>query len=112
MELPSTEQNEKHLRNIAMIVYGLQAVSFFLGITLLIGVIIGYVKKGDSKDSWLESHFKWQIRTFWWVLGLMLLSGLFFAIGLGFILLAGTSIWFIYRIIKGGLYLYEGRPLT
>ncbi len=48
-----------------MLVYGLQAASFFFGITAIAAVIINYVKKDDVLNTWLASHFRWQIRTFW-----------------------------------------------
>ncbi len=53
---------------LATVVYALQAASFFLGITALVGLIINYIKLGDVRGSWLESHFRWQIRTFWFSL--------------------------------------------
>src|SRR3989344_6624866 len=60
------------LKNIATAVYALQAVSFFLGITYFIAIILDYVKLDDARGTWLESHFRWQIRTFWF--GLLWLS--------------------------------------
>ena len=53
-------------RNLAVVVYILQALSFFVGgITGLVGVIINYVKLDDVRNTWVERHFRWQIRTFW-----------------------------------------------
>ena len=57
--------DEKQLRTLATIVYALQALGFFLGITWIVGVVIDYVKLDDVRGTWLESHFRWQIRTFW-----------------------------------------------
>jgi len=55
----------------ATIVYALQAISFFLAVTFIAAVIVNYVKKKDVEDTWVVSHFRWQIRTFWFgVLGL------------------------------------------
>lgn len=93
------------------VVYALQAVSFFLGITLIIGVIINYVKRDDAKDSWLASHYKWQIRTFWYSMLWLTLGGLTFKQGFGQIILAFGSIWLLYRIIKGWLHLFDKKPL-
>ena len=60
------EDQERSLRNIATAVYALQAAGFLFGITWIVAVIIDYVKRDDARGSWLESHFSWQIRTFWW----------------------------------------------
>ena len=61
-------ENLKSEKGVTTVVYALQAASFLFLITLLIGVIINYVKRDDVKGSWLESHFRWQIRTFWFSL--------------------------------------------
>ena len=61
-------QNDSN-KTLTHVIYGLQAIAFFLfGTTALIAVIINYVKKSDVKGTWLETHFRWQIRTFWWSL--------------------------------------------
>lgn len=111
MEPSPHNPDDGKLRIIIASVYILQAISFFVGVTLIIGAIVSYVKKSDCRGTWMESHIKWQIQTFWWVLGLTILGGILFAFGIGYIILAGTAIWFIYRIIKGGMYVYENRPL-
>jgi uncharacterized membrane protein len=58
--------DEKSLKTLTMVVYALQALGFLNGITWIVAVIINYVKKDEVRGSWLESHFRWQIRTFWW----------------------------------------------
>jgi len=93
-------------------VYALQAISFFLGITLIIAVIINYVKRDDVKGSWLESHYTWQIRNFWYSLLWLSLGGLTFRQGIGAFILLAWAIWFIYRIIKGWIYLNDKKPLS
>ncbi len=103
---------ETSLKRLAMIVYALQAASLFTGtLTLFAGIIINYVRREDVQGTWIESHFRWQIRTFWFTL-LWLVIGvatLIFLIGKG-ILLAAT-VWLIYRIVKGWVYLSEQRPM-
>lgn len=59
------EERLKSLRNLAQTVYGLYALSYFAGVTAIVGIIINYVKKEEVAGTWLESHFRWQIRTFW-----------------------------------------------
>ena len=96
---------------LAHIIYALQAISFFVGITLIVAVIINYVKRNEVKGSWLESHFRWQIRTFWYVILWAVLGGFTLSIGIGLFILSFATIWMIYRIIKGWLYLYDKKEL-
>ena len=58
----AVEQN----KTLTLVVYALQAAAFLFGITAIVGVVINYVKKPEVQGTWLASHFKWQIRTFWW----------------------------------------------
>ncbi len=46
-------------------IYGLYGASFLVGITSIVAIILNYVKRGDVAGTYLESHFTWQIRTFW-----------------------------------------------
>lgn len=93
-------------------VYALQATSFFVGgLTLLIGVIINYVKRPEVKQAWLADHYTWQIRNFWYSLPWLTLGGLSYRQGIGQLILLIGSIWLLYRIIKGWLYLVDKRPL-
>jgi uncharacterized membrane protein len=99
------------LKNIALVVYILQALSFLWGVTAIVGVIINYVKRDDARGTIYESHFDWQIRTFWWGL-LWAVIGVVLAIALvGFAILFVAWIWAIYRVVKGWLRLSEGKPV-
>jgi uncharacterized membrane protein len=102
--------DEKQLRTLATIVYALQALGFFLGITWIIGVVIDYVKLDDVKGTWLESHFRWQIRTFWWGLLWAIVGTVLLLVLVGWLVLLAAGIWVIYRIVKGWLALSEGKP--
>ncbi len=81
--------------------------AFLTGWPSIIAVILNYVKRGEARGTWLESHFRWQIRTFWfgllWV-GLCLLF-VIFTLGIGILLvwipLVFVTCWFIYRIARG-----------
>lgn len=81
--------------------------AFLTGWPSIIAVILNYVKRGDVRGTWLESHFRWQIRTFWfgllWV-GVCLLL-LVLTLGIGIIVLwiplAIVTVWFVYRIARG-----------
>jgi uncharacterized membrane protein len=98
-------------KTITMVVYTLQALSFLFIITFLVAVIINYIKRDDVRNSWLESHFRWQIRTFWFGLLWIILGYLSLVILIGYLVLLANSIWLIYRIIKGWLRLTEGREM-
>ncbi|WP_417543883.1 DUF4870 family protein [Marinobacter sp.] len=98
------------VRNLAVLVYILQGLSFFLGgVTGLVGVIINYVKLDDVAGTWVEPHFRWQIRTFWIGLLWSVIGVVTTFIIIGWFILLGISIWLIYRIVKGALALNEGK---
>ena len=105
------DARETSLRQLTMVVYILQIASIIVGITLIAGVIINYLKRKDVEGTWLESHFRWQIRTFWFTL-------LWFGVGLallivvvGLFVLMALAMWLLYRAIKGWLELEERRPM-
>ena len=98
-------------KTIATIVYALHAASFFLGITALAGVIINYVKRGDVRGTWLESHFRWQIRTFWFSLLWTILGFLTLFIVIGYLIILLNLVWAIYRIARGWLRLADNKPM-
>jgi uncharacterized membrane protein len=91
--------------------------AFLTGWPSIIAVILNYVKRSEVRGSWLESHFRWQIRTFWFGLLWVSLCALFVigTLGIGLLIawlpLALVSLWFIYRILRGWLALRDGRPM-
>ena len=113
----------------AHIVYGLHAIAIGLGIVgtatviggfvgslpSIIAVIISYVKRGGARGSWAASHFRWQIRTFWFALLWLLIALLLIVtlvgapVGLG--LLAAVTLWLIYRIGRGWLRLFDKQAM-
>jgi uncharacterized membrane protein len=103
--------NEKDLKTIATVVYALQAAGFFVGLTWIVAVVINYVKRDDVRGTWLESHFTWQIRTFWWGLLWAVVGGLLTLVVVGFAVLFAAAVWIIYRIVKGWLNLNENKPV-
>lgn len=92
-------------------VYILQAL-FFLGLvfTPIMAVVVNYIKGEDVRGSWLESHFTWQKRTFWYGLLWTLLATLTFAF-IGWLVILVASIWYFYRVAKGWIYLADGKEL-
>jgi uncharacterized membrane protein len=111
-----------HAVGLAIGAFGAATVvgSFIFGWPSIIAVIFNYIKRGDAKGTWLESHFAFQIRTFWWA---VLWSCLVFLVGLpltlivvgfgvwaiGFFIL---GIWAIYRIAMGWMRLNDRRPVA
>jgi len=124
-------QPQPSLVTWTQVIYGLHAFSLLTGILgaatvvgafltgwpSIIAVILNYVKRSEARGTWLESHFRWQIRTFWF--GLLWISlCLFFIIatlGLGLLIawlpIGIVSLWFIYRIARGWMALSDGRSL-
>ncbi len=105
------DEKLKELKTLTLVVYVLQALGFFVGITWIVAVVINYVKKDDVAGTWLESHFRWQIRTFWFGLLWGAIGGLLVVVFVGFAILAADAVWIIYRIVKGALDLNDGKPL-
>lgn len=97
--------------SLTTLVYALQAVSFFLGITYIAAVVINYVKRAEVQDTWLESHFRWQIRTFWFSVLWSAIGVITWIVFIGWIILGINAIWVIYRIVKGWLCLADGKPM-
>jgi uncharacterized membrane protein len=97
--------------SLALAVYVLYCASYIFGITVIIGLIIAYVKVGDA-DPMLKTHYQFQIRTFW--IGL-----LYFVVGvvltfvlIGIVILLWWFVWSLVRIIKGLLALNERKPIA
>ncbi|QET03475.1 MULTISPECIES: DUF4870 family protein [Cupriavidus] len=104
------------LRKLTHILYALYAIFWITGgVTALIAIVINYVKRDDTHGTLYASHFAWQIRTFWWYLGWMALSGVFAITVLLFPLAIAMwsvlSLWMLYRIVKGWLYLNDNKPM-
>lgn len=99
------------LKNLTLVVYALQAASFAFGVTAIVAVIINYVKLDDVQGTWLASHFRWQIRTFWFSLLWCGLGLTTFLLVIGYGILLADGVWVIYRVVKGGLNLFDGKPM-
>ncbi len=88
-----------------LVTAALVVTAFLTGWPSIIAVILNYVKRSDVRGTWLDSHFSWQIRTFWWsllwvVIGLVLFITLI-GIPIAYVLWIATGIWVLYRIIRG-----------
>ncbi len=104
-------QPDRSLKQVTQAVYALQAASFLVGFSFIAAIIVNYVKREDVAGTLYESHFTWQIRTFWWALLWGAIGGLLALVVVGFAILAADGIWVLYRIIKGWIRLSEGKPM-
>jgi uncharacterized membrane protein len=118
-----------NLVTLAHVIYGLHAFSaltgllspamvvtaFLTGWPSIIAVILNYVKRPEVRGTWLDSHFSWQIRTFWYALLWLAIGAVAFVTVIGipvaFVLWFATGIWVLYRIIRGWLALSSEKEL-
>jgi uncharacterized membrane protein len=106
-----TAEQLASLRQLTLVVYILYALSWLIGISAIVAIIINYVKREDVAGTLYESHFTWQIRTFWWGLLWALLGALTMFVVVGFFILFAAAIWTLYRLVKGWLYWNDRRPM-
>ena len=107
-----TDERLKSLRTVTLVVYALQAAGFITGgLGWIVAIVMSYVKKDEVAGTWLESHFRWQIRTFWFGLLWGVLGGILVIVVVGFAVLFANTLWIIYRIVKGWLNLNDNRPM-
>lgn len=115
--------------SVANIVYALHCFAIVVGIAgsaTIIGsfvgsvpsiaaVVLNYVKRSDARDTWLYSHYRWQIRTFWFALLWLIIASLLIVtvvgIPFGFAVLGGLTLWLIYRIGRGWMRLRDEMPM-
>jgi uncharacterized membrane protein len=126
---PSGLVPREGLVTLTYVIYGLHAFSAITGLTTsvlivtaflfgwpsIIAVILNYVKRSDVRGTWLDSHFSWQIRTFWysllWVVVGVVLFVTLIGIPVAYAIWWVTGLWVLYRIIRGALALSSQRPL-
>jgi uncharacterized membrane protein len=124
---------DESLLSYTHVIYALHAFSVLIGITTgwavvgyficgvpsIVAVIMNYARRSDTRGTFLESHFRWQIRTFWFaVLWALFIGAVTFplwfvliGIPLTFVGFAILGIWIIYRVLRGWLALRDRRPM-
>lgn len=120
---------ETRLINVSHAIYALHALTvlsgmltpafvvtaFVTGWPSLIAVILSYLKRAEARGTFLESHFRWQIRTFWfallWVTLALLLALTLIGIPLAIALTGFAGLWVIYRVVRGWVNLNDRRPM-
>ncbi len=106
------EPNRDDLSGFVWAVYILQFLTPFTGgLAFIAGGIVAYLKHDDSIGQIEQSHFLWQIKTFWIGLGAGAVGLILLLVWIGTIVLALTSIWIIYRALKGGYYFSQKREI-
>jgi uncharacterized membrane protein len=126
---PSGLVPSQGLVTLTYVIYGLHAFSAVTGLTTsvlivtaflfgwpsIIAVILNYVKRSDVRGTWLDSHFSWQIRTFWYSLLWLVVGAVLFVTVVGipvaYVIWWVTGVWVLYRIIRGALALSSERPM-
>ena len=90
--------------------------SFLAGWPSIIAVIVNVVKRNAVRGTYLDSHFGWQLRTFWYALLWVLVCGLLImtiiGIPIAWAIAIGVGIWVIYRLIRGWLALADHKPIS
>jgi uncharacterized membrane protein len=94
-------------------------LSFVGGLPSIVAVIMNYARRAAVRGTFLESHFRWQIRTFWfallWSIVIVLVSAPFMLVLIGFATawlgLVALGIWIAYRVIRGWLALRDRKPM-
>ncbi len=126
----SSEGPSSSLVTTAQIIYGLHALSLLIGLTSaitivgafvfgvpsIIAVFLNYAYRHGTRGTFLESHFRWQIRTFWFALMWIMIGVLLFltviGIPLAWLVCIAAGIWVIYRVARGWLTLQDRKPMV
>ncbi|MET0280071.1 MAG: hypothetical protein ABW278_02955 [Steroidobacteraceae bacterium] len=106
------DDKTRSLKTLTLVVYILYAATWITGISGIVAIIINYVKRDEVRGTWLDSHFSWQIRTFWWSLLWAIIGWALVFVLIGIPILIADGIWVIYRLVKGFLQLNENKPIT
>jgi uncharacterized membrane protein len=114
----------------AQVIYALHALSILIGLTSavtivgafvfgvpsIVAVIMNYIYRASARGTFLESHFRWQIRTFWFALLWVVIAGMLFVtligIPIAWIIFIGAGVWVFYRVAAGWLTLQNRKPMV
>jgi uncharacterized membrane protein len=105
---------------VPLLAHGFPLILPLFGVLGIVAVIIAYVKRADAAGTWLASHYRWLIRTFWYSLLWGLVGSVIFAllwwllflgVAVGYAIWIATTIWVLYRLIRGYLLFKDSRPV-
>jgi uncharacterized membrane protein len=102
---------EEQNKSITQVIYGLYAASLVVGVTCIAAIILNYVKRDEVVGTLYESHFRWQMRTFWFAVLWSVICTILTIVIIGAFGFIALGIWYIYRIVIGWLRLSEGKPM-
>jgi uncharacterized membrane protein len=104
---------------VGLVSSGFPLIAPLTGIIGIVGIILAYVKRGEATGTWLETHYRWLIRTFWFsllwgaigavifVLLAIIIIGLF----IGYLIWVATTIWVLYRLVRGYMLFNQSKPI-
>ena len=116
----TTERDLKSDKGLTQILYLLHALAPFTAWLLaVIAIVLGAARRDDVRGTYLDSHFSWLSRTFWWGLLWIVVCGVLTALLVLSILLSPLFwlpytvlfFWYLYRVIKGWMRLNDGQPV-
>ena len=104
---------------VGLVSSGFPLIVPLVGLIGIVGLILAYVKRGDAAGTWLQSHYRWLIRTFWFSLlwgfigGLVLvtLGLILIGIPIAFCIWVAATIWVMYRLIRGYVLFKDSKPI-
>ncbi|MFO1368251.1 MAG: hypothetical protein U1F46_04575 [Marinagarivorans sp.] len=111
MESTELTEREQSAKTLTAVIYALYAASFLVGLSAIVAIIINYVKSDDVRGTFLESHFRWQMRTFWFGLLWGIIGGITSLILIGWLVLLANVVWIIYRLVIGWVNLNDNKPM-
>ena len=104
------QTSDKEAAKSVKLIYILYLVGLLVGLTTLVGLIMAYINKKDAPE-WLQTHYQFQIRTFWIGMLYGAISVILIPVVVGLLLLLGYYIWFIVRCVKGMKELDANQPV-
>ncbi len=129
VETPANPAPSDEYITLTHIIYALHALTLLTGLLTtafivtafvsgwpsILAVILNYLKRGKVKGSFLESHFRWQIRTFWfafmWIVVALMLGLTLFGIPMALVVVGISGLWVLYRVARGWLRLLDREPM-
>ncbi|AXQ30331.1 hypothetical protein D0B54_17360 [Solimonas sp. K1W22B-7] len=113
MNQPPIGSSPEAERNTLLIAYVLHIIAPFTFWTAAIaGVIIDHIKINETSSEFIRSHHRWLIHTFWWGLLWLVIASVLVWFLVGFVIYAVVAIWWLYRVVRGGLSFMENRPIV
>jgi uncharacterized membrane protein len=98
---------------------GFPLIAPLMGIVGIIAIILAYVKRGEAAGTWLASHYRWVIRTFWfsllwgivgWII-FVVLAIIIIGLVIGYAIWVVTTIWVLYRLVRGYVLFKDSQPI-